>query len=737
MVLEDTLFRDMSLETLLKCTRPKVEGSLHLNELFQDPDHPLDFFVFFSSATTIPGNLGQSNYTAANLFMTALAQQRRQRGLAASVMHIGPILGVGYLAQEGLTSEMQTLSQSFVFLSEQDFYAQFAEAVVAGRPGTSAPLEIATGVAKAPSPAEATPLMSHYTEAQVEASGQVGVGNKSTVPLKTQLAEARGTANVSRIISSALLPKLSSLFQTDLDSLEKADLSTLRLDEMGIDSLLAVEIRGWFVKSIEVNIPVLKILSGVSVADLIAIATETIPAALVPNINADPGEAPPEPVKSKPQSAPVKAASPAKSTPVEPKQAPQSVKVSGSPEPVRFTQQLSEKPTSDQMNSLSSSRASIDADYSPANYSPETVPTPPADDTDTLDGSFVSIMPPKQALEELQSVQQAPVLEKSVKLAFSQNLFWFSQAFSEDKTSLNLTGAFRMAGNVRIPDLKKAVQALGKQHESLRTCFFERDGQVMQGIMSISPLVLECQQIDNESEFTRYFNEIHNCEYDLARGKTVRLALLSLSPTQHFFIIGLHHVAIDGTSFQPLMADLLRHYTAGPQNIPTRQYSEFSEKQHADFAAGRWASEMTFWKNELADLPPALPILRLSDVKSRPALEVFGNARVDLFVEPATKSLIQAACRRARATPFHFYLSVFRVLIWRYTAAEHVGIGIGDANRTEDGMMGSIGSFVNVLPLIFHTQAASQFDALLQETRSKTYSALANSHVPFQVLLNE
>jgi hybrid polyketide synthase/nonribosomal peptide synthetase ACE1 len=363
----------MSLDTLLKCTRPKVNGSPHLNELFQDVNHPLDFFIFFSSATTIPGNLGQSNYTGANMFMTALAQQRRQRGLAASVMHIGPILGVGYLAREGLTSAIQTIAKNLVFMSEQDFCTLFAEAVVASRPGTSAPLEIVSGVAKVPSPAEATPLMSHYTEPQADSVGQLGVRTGYTVPFKAQLAEARDAASVARIISAALLPKLCSLFKADLYTLEKADPATLRLDEMGIDSLLAVEIRGWFVKSIEVNIPVLKILSGVSVAELIAIATETIPPAFVPNIKMDVGEVSLDAVKSELQ--------------------PEPVKFIQQPEPTTSMQRPPKKLAFEQRHSLSSSQSSVDVDDSP-----RTMATPADDDTDTLNSSFLSITPPMQIL---------------------------------------------------------------------------------------------------------------------------------------------------------------------------------------------------------------------------------------------------------------------------------------------------------------------------------------------------
>jgi hybrid polyketide synthase / nonribosomal peptide synthetase ACE1 len=79
----------MTLENFLNGTKPKVEGSLHLDGLFQE--NTLEFFVFFSSVVSTVGRPGQANYSAANRFMAGLAEQRRQKGLAASVIHIGPI----------------------------------------------------------------------------------------------------------------------------------------------------------------------------------------------------------------------------------------------------------------------------------------------------------------------------------------------------------------------------------------------------------------------------------------------------------------------------------------------------------------------------------------------------------------------------------------------------------------------------------------------------------------------
>lgn len=79
--------------------RPKVDGAFHLHELTSDL--ALSEFVLFSSAAGLMGSPGQANYGAGNAFLDALAQSRREQGLA------GRSLAWGLWAQQsGMTGAL-------------------------------------------------------------------------------------------------------------------------------------------------------------------------------------------------------------------------------------------------------------------------------------------------------------------------------------------------------------------------------------------------------------------------------------------------------------------------------------------------------------------------------------------------------------------------------------------------------------------------------------------------------
>lgn len=666
--------------------RPKVEGSIHLNDLFQGKT--LEFFIMFSSAVSMVGNHGQANYSAANLFMSSLAAKRRSRGLAASVMHIGPIFGVGYIAQqsaEGNTTFSRTNTRlgTFVGTSENDFHELFAEAVLAGSPGSTAPTELLSGIRRVgineeKKPIwESDPLMSHFTR-RPQLHKQKTVPNAQiTLPIKLRLAEASTQEELTSIVQETFFAKVLALFQLDDYNSSGSSLECLHLNQLGIDSLLAVEIRSWFMKNFEVNIPVLKILDGVTVGELVALTIEKIPARLAPN--------------------------------------------------------LCPSPSTQNEKSQATPPARLDTTH----VSQATVNGTETHDKGRL-GSSKQAQDPEQNGGPCPALPAHSSIQKSFRLSWSQEMFWFAWASLNDKTSLNHTGWARLTGNLRLAALQDAVRIICQQHESLRTCFFTQGDKPFQGVMDHSALRLESQEIESEEQVSQTVKSMQEHVFDVARGSTMRLVLLSRTPTEHFLVFGVHPLAFDGTSFQIFLNEVLHCYTNPKQGKRTRQYSQFSEQQHADIAAGKFEKDLQFWRSEYATLPPPLPILSLSTATSRPPMAVHQTEQAVLWLDEKTKAQVQTVCRLYRVTPFHFYLAVFRTLLLRYASdAEDLCIGIADMNRTDDEMMEIIGLCVNLLPLRLCTKNYSTFEGVLQEARNKTYAAMANSRIPFPVLLSQ
>ncbi len=94
-VIDDGILVNMTPERIIRVLRAKALGAwnLHLATL----DQPLEFFILYSSATTVLGNPGQANYVAANTMLESLANYRRSLGLPVLAVGWGPIVDTGML----------------------------------------------------------------------------------------------------------------------------------------------------------------------------------------------------------------------------------------------------------------------------------------------------------------------------------------------------------------------------------------------------------------------------------------------------------------------------------------------------------------------------------------------------------------------------------------------------------------------------------------------------------------
>lgn len=259
-VLDSAVLLQQDWECFTRVMTPKVEGSWNLHVLTQDM--PLDFFVCFSSVASLLGSPGQGNYAAANAFKDALAHHRSRLGLPALSINWGP------WAEAGMAAELDNrIKRRIADLGLGSIDPEQGLEVLAELLGQHAaqvgvlPINWSQFLQQFPT-GRKPPLFSEFAH-------QVGQQVEGEQPQALQLEILRQSEESSpgdrhELLIAYLQEQVAKALGLSASPLDVQQ----PLNDMGLDSLMALDLKNRVKTDLLVDVPVVKFMEGFSVASL-------------------------------------------------------------------------------------------------------------------------------------------------------------------------------------------------------------------------------------------------------------------------------------------------------------------------------------------------------------------------------------------------------------------------------------------------------------------------------------
>uniref|UniRef100_UPI001865FBD0 non-ribosomal peptide synthetase n=1 Tax=Nisaea nitritireducens TaxID=568392 RepID=UPI001865FBD0 len=345
--------------------------------------------------------------------------------------------------------------------------------------------------------------------------------------------------------------------------------------------------------------------------------------------------------------------------------------------------------------------------------------------------------------ERLPPITHAPDAS-TAPLSFAQRRLWFLEQLEGPSATYNMPATLELRGSLDASALGAAARALVARHTGLRNRFPSSKGApVAEVIAPYDPLrvtdLTSLSASEREAEAQRLARSHGSQPFDLSEGPLFRLHLLQLDDRTHWLLFNIHHIVSDGWTIDILVRDISALYRAETQGKTADltslaiTYGDFASWQNEWLQGEPLTRQLDHWTAELDGAPT---LIELPSDRPHPKTRSYRGGLLTRTLDAGLTEKIRGFNRGHGATDFMTLISAFGLLLSRYSGQQDLLIGSPVANRRLRECEDLAGMFVNTLALRWRDDDASDFAALVAETRRRCLRAYANQDLPFELLVD-
>ncbi len=347
----------------------------------------------------------------------------------------------------------------------------------------------------------------------------------------------------------------------------------------------------------------------------------------------------------------------------------------------------------------------------------------------------------KKSREEVIEIPKIVAQDKYV-LSSAQQRIWMLSQFEGGNTAYNMPGVYELEGTVDKSVLEASFIALMKRHESLRTRFKEKEGELYQEILKENSISFELaeKEVAGLAEAEREIEEAIAKEFDLSSGELLQAKYIRVSTGEQFLVLMMHHIISDGWSIGVMMHELIENYkelVAGRalKRAPLRiHYKDYAQWEQNYIRGEAIVESKAYWHEQLNG---EIPIIDLPIAQERPKQKDYSGAQEVRFLSREITDGLKRLSQEKEMTLYMVVLAMIKLIIHRYSGAKDIIIGSPIAGRINKEIEDQIGVYINTLAIRTRYTGEERVVALLDQVKNSVLKAYEHQRYPFDKLVEE
>jgi amino acid adenylation domain-containing protein len=343
--------------------------------------------------------------------------------------------------------------------------------------------------------------------------------------------------------------------------------------------------------------------------------------------------------------------------------------------------------------------------------------------------------------QEASSLSNKDAQDSTIAMSYNQRALWTRARIESGDALYHMPIALQTQGELDCNALGRALAELHARHAQLR-CGFTLDANdepVCVPLELLTP-VLERADCSDPARRTETLLNFVNRPFDLQRGPLLRCGVFSFGANDHLLAFCAHHLIVDFRSLLVLQRELQTLYTGYARGVEAQlpavktNYSEYIAWQQSYLQSEAASRDELYWQEQLAG---ELPRLILPGNFMAPCRQLRRGGVVGLTIETANLVRLKALASAHNVTLYTLVLTVFKTLLYRYTAQHDLIVGTPTLGRPSSRFADVVGYCVNPVALRSKPSGELKFCDYLAEVNAVVLGALAHQNYPQSLVLEK
>ncbi|WDV47159.1 amino acid adenylation domain-containing protein [Clostridiaceae bacterium M8S5] len=334
--------------------------------------------------------------------------------------------------------------------------------------------------------------------------------------------------------------------------------------------------------------------------------------------------------------------------------------------------------------------------------------------------------------EEVNAIKTAEKREYYPTSSAQKRMFVLNK-IGNNSINYNMPMVFEIDGELDKDKCQIAINQIIKRHEILKTSFGLVDGEPVQIINDNIKLAVDYKEIEESkvNELIKGFIE----PFDLNIAPLLRVNILKVKSDRYYLLTDMHHIIMDGISRRILVSQFCEFYQSlYNDEIPKLQYKDYAIWQNEYIKTNEYKKQEHYW---IEKFNGEIPVLNIATDFKRPTKLNGKGDTISFEINKDITASLNILARRNKSTLYMVLLSVFNVLLYKYTNNQDVIIGTPISGRGKDNLDNMLGMFVNTLAMRNFPSGDKTFVDFLLEVRKNALSDFENQDFQFDELIEK